>query len=81
MSIAGRRGGKRDDIHRQELTRAHATRLSSPDRRDRARPRAHPYSSHRARAGVAVNDIHSQLNPTQVDRIVAVDSEATSVPR
>jgi FAD/FMN-containing dehydrogenase len=36
-----------------------------------------PYSSHRAHAGVAVNDIHSQLNLTQVDRIVAVDSEAT----
>ncbi len=36
-----------------------------------------PCSSHRAHAGVAVNDIHSQLNLTQVDRVVAVDSEAT----
>ena len=36
-----------------------------------------PYTSHRAYAGVAVNDIHSQLNLTQVDRVVAVDSEAT----
>src|SRR5262249_16482340 len=26
---------------------------------------------------VLVNDIHSQLNPTRVDRIVAIDSEAT----
>src|SRR5262249_21643974 len=31
----------------------------------------------RAKASVVVNDIHSQLNPTRVDRVVAVDSEAT----
>jgi FAD/FMN-containing dehydrogenase len=30
-----------------------------------------------ARAGVEVNDIHSKLNPTNVERIVAVDSETT----
>jgi FAD/FMN-containing dehydrogenase len=30
-----------------------------------------------AQAGIVVNDIHSQLNATQVDRVVAVDSEAT----
>jgi FAD/FMN-containing dehydrogenase len=29
-----------------------------------------------ARAGVSVNDLHSGLNPTTVDRIIAVDSEA-----
>jgi FAD/FMN-containing dehydrogenase len=29
-----------------------------------------------ARAGVVVNDIHSQLNRTEVERVVAVDSEA-----
>jgi FAD/FMN-containing dehydrogenase len=34
-----------------------------------------PYISRNARAGVLVNDIHSQLNPTAVDRVVAVDSE------
>ena len=31
----------------------------------------------RAAAGVLVNDIHSQLNATQVERIVSVESEAT----
>lgn len=30
-----------------------------------------------AEAGAAVNDIHSQLNATRVDRVVVVDSEAT----
>jgi FAD/FMN-containing dehydrogenase len=35
-----------------------------------------PYASPRATAGVVVNDIHSQLNRTTVDRVVAVDSEA-----
>ena len=30
-----------------------------------------------ARAGTLVNDVHSQLNATQVDRVVAIDSEAT----
>jgi FAD/FMN-containing dehydrogenase len=30
-----------------------------------------------AAAGIAVNDIHSQLNATQVDRVVAIDSEST----
>src|SRR5262245_55829962 len=29
-----------------------------------------------ARAAVTVNDIHSQLNATQVDRVLAIDSEA-----
>jgi FAD/FMN-containing dehydrogenase len=36
-----------------------------------------PGAARRARAGVLVNDIHSKLNPTNVDRIVAVYSEAT----
>src|SRR5918994_775987 len=35
-----------------------------------------PMSKRAARAGVLVNDIHSQLNPTQVERVVTVDSEA-----
>ncbi len=30
-----------------------------------------------ARAGTLVNDVHSQLNATQVDRVVAIDSEGT----
>ena len=29
-----------------------------------------------AAAGILVNDIHSQLNATEVDRVVAVDSES-----
>jgi len=36
-----------------------------------------PLARGRAEAAVVVNDIHSQLNPTRVDRVVAVDSEAT----
>lgn len=36
-----------------------------------------PLAPRRAQSSVLVNDIHSQLNPTRVDRIVAVDSEAT----
>jgi FAD/FMN-containing dehydrogenase len=37
-----------------------------------------PYASRRAdAASVMVNDIHSQLNATRVERVVAVDSEAT----
>src|SRR5262249_7768605 len=36
-----------------------------------------PLPPRRAQSSVLVNDIHSQLNPTRVDRIVAVDSEAT----
>ncbi len=36
-----------------------------------------PYASGAAGAqGTLVNDIHSQLNATRVDRVVAVDSEA-----
>ena len=35
-----------------------------------------PLFRRRATASVRVNDIHSQLNPTDVDRIVPVDSEA-----
>jgi FAD/FMN-containing dehydrogenase len=38
-----------------------------------------PYASRPARAqstGTTVNDVHSQLNETHVDRVVAVDSEA-----
>src|SRR5688572_2544309 len=34
-----------------------------------------PLAPERADASVLVNDIHSQLNPTRVERIVAVDSE------
>ena len=34
------------------------------------------YAPRRADAAVLVNDIHSKLNATQVDRVVAVDSEA-----
>ena len=30
-----------------------------------------------AAAGISVNDIHSQLNATEVDRIVMVNSEST----
>jgi FAD/FMN-containing dehydrogenase len=36
-----------------------------------------PFAPRRAEANVLVNDIHSQLNPTRVERIVAIDSEAT----
>src|SRR5262249_42379021 len=36
-----------------------------------------PLAPRRAQPSVLVNDIHAQLNPTRVDRIVAVDSEAT----
>src|SRR5262249_56200792 len=36
-----------------------------------------PFAPGRAGSSVLVNDIHSQLNPTRVDRIVAIDSEAT----
>src|SRR5262245_43122097 len=36
-----------------------------------------PVAPRRAESSVLVNDIHSQLNPTRVDRIVAIDSEAT----
>src|SRR5919109_5113032 len=36
-----------------------------------------PFAPRRAEASVLVNDIHSQLNPTRVDRIVAIDSEPT----
>ena len=36
-----------------------------------------PFAPRRAEASVLVNDIHSQLNPTRVDRIVAINSEAT----
>ena len=36
-----------------------------------------PAAARSARAGVEVNDIHSKLNATNVDRIVAVDSETT----
>jgi FAD/FMN-containing dehydrogenase len=35
-----------------------------------------PYLRDRASASVLVNDIHSKLNPTEVDRIVTVDSES-----
>jgi FAD/FMN-containing dehydrogenase len=35
-----------------------------------------PFAPRRAESGVLVNDIHSQLNPTRVERIVAIDSEA-----
>ena len=38
---------------------------------------AMPALPRKAAAGVAVNDIHSQLNASEVDRIIAVDSEAT----
>jgi FAD/FMN-containing dehydrogenase len=34
-------------------------------------------TGHAAETGVTVNDIHSQLNPTLVDRVVVVDSEET----
>ena len=36
-----------------------------------------PFTSRRAESNVLVNDVHSQLNPTRVDRIVTIDSEAT----
>jgi FAD/FMN-containing dehydrogenase len=36
-----------------------------------------PFAARRVQSSVAVNDIHSQLNLTRVDRIVAIDSEAT----
>ena len=36
-----------------------------------------PFAQQRAHSGVLVNDIHSQINPTRVDRIVPIDSEAT----
>ena len=35
-----------------------------------------PYISGEARAATVVNDIHSQLNPTRVDRVVDIDSES-----
>ncbi|MGV1013978.1 MAG: FAD-binding oxidoreductase [Methyloceanibacter sp.] len=35
-----------------------------------------PYIGGRARGSVLVNDVHSQLNPTEVDSIVTVESEA-----
>lgn len=35
-----------------------------------------PWGHRRAEASILVNDIHSKLNATQVDRIVAIDSEA-----
>jgi hypothetical protein len=35
-----------------------------------------PLYHRRAEASILVNDIHSKLNATQVDRIVAIDSEA-----
>jgi FAD/FMN-containing dehydrogenase len=35
------------------------------------------FAPRRAESSVLVNDIHSQLNPTRVERIVAIDSEAT----
>src|ERR1700756_381175 len=35
-----------------------------------------PLAPPRAESSVLVNDIHSQLNPTRVDRIIAIDSEA-----
>jgi FAD binding domain len=38
---------------------------------------AWPLAPPRAESSVLVNDIHSQLNPTRVDRIIAIDSEAT----
>src|SRR5437016_8086398 len=36
-----------------------------------------PFAQQRAHSGVLVNDIHSQLNLTRVDRIAPIDSEAT----
>src|SRR5215468_2477530 len=36
-----------------------------------------PFASRRAESNVLVNDVHSQLNPTHVGRIVTIDSEAT----
>jgi hypothetical protein len=36
-----------------------------------------PFAPRRAGSSVLVNDIHSELNPTRVDRIVAIESEAT----
>ena len=36
-----------------------------------------PFASRRAESNVLVNDVHSQLNPTRVDRVVTIDSEAT----
>jgi FAD/FMN-containing dehydrogenase len=36
-----------------------------------------PLAPRRAQSSVLVNDIHSQLNPTRVERVVAIDSEAT----
>jgi FAD/FMN-containing dehydrogenase len=36
-----------------------------------------PFATRRAESSVLVNDIHSQLNPTRVARIVAIDSETT----
>jgi FAD/FMN-containing dehydrogenase len=36
-----------------------------------------PLSQRPARAGVLVNDIHSKLNSTEVERVVTVDSETT----
>src|SRR6266511_3515294 len=36
-----------------------------------------PFAPRHAESGVLVNDIHSQLNPTRVERVVAFESEAT----
>jgi FAD/FMN-containing dehydrogenase len=36
-----------------------------------------PFAPRRAESSVLVNDIHSQLNPTRVERVVAIESEAT----
>src|SRR5439155_25075740 len=36
-----------------------------------------PLGPRRAKASILVNDIHSKLNATRVDRVVAIDSEAT----
>jgi FAD/FMN-containing dehydrogenase len=36
-----------------------------------------PFAPRRAASSVLVNDIHSQLNPTRVERVVAIESEAT----
>src|SRR5262245_27874388 len=56
-----------------------------PTRRKALRAVAHaaaglallPFAARPAESSVLVNDIHSQLNPTRVDRIVPIDSEAT----
>jgi FAD/FMN-containing dehydrogenase len=53
-----------------------------PTRRDFLRRAAaagllSPVAAPAATAGVTVNDVHSKLNPTTVDRIIAIDSETT----